>query len=1054
VVVVAESVEGAVKVIEGGDSRRLIRGKKGSSREKVGFVFSGQGSQYVEMGKGLYETQKEYREEVRRCAEMFRQEMGEDLIELLYGKGDREEREAKLMDTAVAQAALYTVEVGMSKMLMKWGIRPDVMIGHSIGEYVAASISGVLEIEEAVKVVSLRGRLMSEAQEGRMIAIEMAEAEAEEMIRGIGGVWIAAVNGARRCVLSGEKEAIEEMENEVKRRGRVSQRLRTGRAFHSEMMREAAEKLAREMRRVKMRDGEIEYMSNVTGKVMRVEELEGGEYWGRQMVERVRFWEGIEEMRSAGVSMLIELGPGRSVSRVEGKRIGLEVERVMNVRGEVVEEEEQVARVIGGMWARGAEVDWEKYYEGERRRRVGVPGYAFQRKRFWLEMQQADESKNGNHTSNKKLDIKDWFYIPSWKRTIPAVSPGYDNQPPAAGCCLVFAGDSELASEMVKRLRQQNREVISVAQGQDFNVIDEELYTINPALPENYDLLFKDLRKRNKSLNCILHLWAVTPGEPPIPGKESFASAQSSGFYSLLYIAQALGRDAAPHNVHIWVFSNGLHDITGDELLQPEKATLLGACKVIPKECPNLSCRSIDIVLPQGQSEKGDELAEQLMRELGIKSSETVIAYRGGHRWAQSYEAVSLEETKDRPSLLREKGVYLITGGLGGIGLALARYLAESVQARLVLVSRSALSHSDENDVTEKINKVSELEELGAEVLALAADVADEEQMRSVISQVNDRFGSLHGVIHAAGVAGGGVIQLKLQDAASSVIAPKASGALIIDRVLEGVKLDFLVLCSSITSITGEFGQVDYCAANAFLDAFASREAFRRKKRVVSINWSAWREVGMAVNTDLPPALKVIRERELNERGILPQEGVEVFKRVLSCHSGPQILVSTRPLVSIMNQPDSFNNSQEMMKIEEIEAAMSSMPSHSRPNLETAYAAPRNEIDQKICNIWQDSLGIEKVGINDNFFDLGGTSLTAIKVISALNKDLAANVPVASLYDGLTIAYLSDLVGGDSGGDALAQASQQAQDRREKMLLRKQYFQSRRSAREGKLPAR
>jgi NAD(P)-dependent dehydrogenase (short-subunit alcohol dehydrogenase family) len=318
---------------------------------------------------------------------------------------------------------------------------------------------------------------------------------------------------------------------------------------------------------------------------------------------------------------------------------------------------------------------------------------------------------------------------------------------------------------------------------------------------------------------------------------------------------KALGSQALTP-VDLTVVSSGLHEITGDEPLHPVNATSIGACLVIPQEYPNFSCRCIDLDERDLESAAGvQRVVDQLRRELSEPGGNEVIGFRGRHRWLRDFDSVVVRDT---PSTLRSHGTYLITGGLGGVGSAIAEYLANETRAKLVLLGRSALppekdwdahSHSAASDdtVRQRIAAVRKCRQLGAEVLVLQADVTNPEEMRRAVELARGRFGEIHGVIHAAGVAGGGLIQSRALEDVRAVVAPKVRGALVLDELLREDKLDFFLLCSSINAVVGGPGQSDYCAANAFLDAFAHERMRRSRDLTVSVNWDTWSETGMAV---------------------------------------------------------------------------------------------------------------------------------------------------------------------------------------------------------------
>ncbi|MEM6404115.1 MAG: SDR family NAD(P)-dependent oxidoreductase, partial [Cyanobacteria bacterium P01_D01_bin.116] len=637
-------------------------------------------------------------------------------------------------------------------------------------------------------------------------------------------------------------------------------------------------------------------------------------------------------------------------------------------------------QTLGRLWLTGVEIDWSRFYTQERRHRIPLPTYPFERQRYWIEPNK--QSQNGHQTPvslGKKPDIANWFYIPFWKPSLPPIQIEEQEIVSSKSSALVFIDECGLGSKLVSCLEStENQDIITVKIGEKFTKLSEFEYTINPGNNYDYDVLIQELFQQNRLPKTIIHLWNVTPSNEQELEIEQVEKAQTTGFYSLLFIAQTLGKLETTDDFLLTVISNDLQSVTGNEELCPQKATLLGPVKVISQEYSNINCRSIDVVLPENGNWLEEKLIEQLITEIKVASGEKLIAYRGVNRWVQGFEPVRFEKaTADLPRL-REKGVYLITGGLGGIGLVLAEYLAQTVQAKLVLVGRSALpekkewqqwltSHDETDSTSRKIRKIEELERNGASVLAVSADVANEEQMQNVIAQTQQQFGQLNGVIHGAGVPGGGVIQRKTPEEAQSILSPKVRGTVVINSIVKDIELDFLILISSSTSVLGGFGQVDYCGANAFLDALAHHKT-KKGTFTTSINWDAWQEVGMAVNTGLPQYLQESRIEGLKE-GILPDEGVDAFLRTL-VNTIPQVLISTSDFLEQLKR----NNYEQIQSLEFLENVKESNSKYPRPELTNEYIAPRNEIEQKLANIWQDVLGIEKIGIYDNFFELGGDS--------------------------------------------------------------------------------
>ncbi|MCA1995170.1 MAG: SDR family NAD(P)-dependent oxidoreductase, partial [Coleofasciculus sp. S288] len=657
---------------------------------------------------------------------------------------------------------------------------------------------------------------------------------------------------------------------------------------------------------------------------------------------------------------------------------------------------------------------WSGFYANERRCRIPLPTYPFERQRYWIERQKNTGAVNLKEEAlEAKLDIRDWFHIPSWKRVAPPVFFESEQLIERSQCWLVFLDECGIGSQIVERLQGENQEVIVVKQGQQFGKLNQQEYTINPEKRDDYDTLFRELFTLNKIPKTIVHFWNVTSNDRERFGLEGLEQTQALGFYSLLFLAQAIGEQNITDSLRIDVVSNNMQEVLDSSELCPEKATILGPCKVIPQEYSNITCRSIDITLPPSNTRQWQQLIDQLIVELVAGVSESIIAYRGNHRWVQCFEPLPVEGETLRTAKLRSGGVYIITGGLGGIGLAIAQHLAKAIQAKLVLIGRSGLpakaewkqwlsSHEEDNPISIKIKNVQTVEELGAEVLVLAADVADFKQMQVAIERVRDRFSKIHGVIHAAGVADGSIIQLKTPEMSANVLNPKVKGTLVLEAVLKDEQPDFWVLFSSMNAIIGGLGQVDYCAANAFIDAFAHYNNYRRNIPTISINWDSWQvnnlqDAFMSFSPELQAGLRQMRERY----GIAFQEGIDALWHIVSSQQ-PQVVVSTRNLQTLLEEDEVLAAASLLENIEKLRPKSTQL----RPNLKTAYVAPRNETESKIADIYQELLGIDRIGVYDNFFDLGGHSLIGIQLISRLRQEFQVELSLRFIFEAPSVAEL------------------------------------------------
>ncbi|MBR8835866.1 MAG: KR domain-containing protein [Stigonema ocellatum SAG 48.90 = DSM 106950] len=1007
---VCQDLKEAIIALKSPDCQRVFTQFLEPKKRSIAFMFPGQGAQYVNMSWELYQTEPIFRDLVDLCCKQLKPHLRLDLRYALYPGEEQEQQVAEqLKQTYISQSALFVTEYALAKLWMAWGVCPQVMIGHSIGEYVAACLAGVFSLEEALVLVATRGRLMQQLPHGSMLSVSLPE---KEIIPLLGEkLSLAANNASSLCVVSGTTDAINDLQNRLLAQGVDCRRLQTSHAFHSEMMNPILEEFTLAVKRVNLKPPEIPFVSNLTGTWITLEQATSANYWAEHLRSSVRFSEGITELLKDTERILLEVGPGRTLSTFT-MRHQIEAQVVLSSIRHPQDQQSDVAfllNTLGRLWLAGVQVDWSEFYADQRRHRIPLPTYPFERLRYWIAPEKAFTAIAIAKNKPKKLNIADWFYIPSWKRSMLPQPFKTEFQAVAPGCWLVFVDECGLGEKMVKHLALAGQDAIAVRVGEQFNHQSDRLYTINPQQRQDYDTLLTELGTLGKKPRTIVHLWSVTEVAHP-------ESAETLGFYSLLFLAQAMGEQNLMDAIEIGIVSNNMQQVTGLEVLCPEKALVLGPCKVMPLEYPNITCRSIDIdlVLPLKQTWQEEKLIDQLLAELTTKAAEDrVIAYRGFHRWVQDFQPVQLDGDVERNPRLRDSGVYLITGGLGGVGLALAEYLAQTVQAKLILMGRSPipnhseweqwlLNHEPQDAVSSIIRKLQTIVALGAEVMVVSADITNLEQMSAAIQKANHQFGQIHGVIHAAAVPGGGMIQLTTLEAAASALAPKVRGTRVLDVLFKDTQLDFFVLCSSLSSFTGGPGIVDYTAENAFLDAFAHYRTSQNSSFTISINWDRWKGLGMAVAVEARH--KAIIGEDLRE-GMTVSEGIEAFRRIHSCATVPQVIVSTQNVPTQFHSQDSVKSFKNQLALVNL-----SKPTYPRPQLGNAYVAPSNEIESTLADIWQQILGVEPVGIDDNFFELGGDSLFAAQIVSRLCKTFEIELPYKSFLNAPTVAELAEVM--------------------------------------------
>ena len=1042
--VVVQELDDVVEVLESSDLQRVFTRYREPANWQIVFMFPGQGAQYVNMGRELYQTEPIFREQIERCCELLNYHLGLDLRTILYPSEEHIEAAAQqIKQTSLTQPALFVVEYALAQLWMAWGISPQAMIGHSIGEYVAACLAGVFSLEDALALVAIRGRLMQRLPEGSMLAVPLSKQALEPMLDE--KLSLATVNAPESCVVSGTIEAICEFQERLTHQGLECRRLHTSHAFHSQMMDSITEPFKEQVNQVKLSPPEIPFISNVTGAWITVAEATDPNYWAMHLRQTVRFSEGITELLQPPERIFLEVGPGQTLSTLTRKQKKGEQVILSSLRHpqDPSSDVAVLLNTLGKFWMEGVQIDWSGFYKHEQRHRIPLPTYPFERKKYWIQAQSGSTPVTQlREFLHKKPNITDWFYIPVWKRS--RLLESFDNKEMGGqdSCWLIFIDECGIGPLIVENLQRNGQSVISVRVGERFAKVSDQSYVIDPQQIDDYEALLHAIGLRYGAPKTIIHLWGITTDTQDASNIKGFETSQYLGFYSLLWFVQALGKQSFTDSLQITVVTNTVFDVTGNESLHPEKATVLGPCRVIPREYPNISCQAIDIAMLASETQLQEKLVDQILGEIRSGSTDSLVAYRGHHRWVQNFEAFPLEEVFLGKSRLRQGGVYLVTGGLGGIGLTLAEHLAQTVQAKLILLGRNGLpernewsewlaSHDVSHDVSRKILKVQALEELGAEVLVIGADTTNLEQMQDAISLATEHFGKIHGVIHNAGIAGGGTIQLKTPQVAASVLAAKVKGTLVLDTIFEKSQLDFLVLSSALSSgsILGRFGQVDYCGANAFLDAFAHQKSSTGNLLTIAINWKVWQEVGMAVNTPVSDERRKRHQESLKE-GIAPKEGIEAFSRILQ--SGlPQVVVSPGDL-----QAQIENEKRNLFYVTAEALASENIPQvlHSRPNLGNDYVPARNEVEKIIANTWQQVLGIEQIGIHDNFFELGGDSIISIQIVSILKKQLNIDIPVVLIYERPTISSLTETLSSSdtNESDRFAQNKSRGEERRQK----------------------
>jgi acyl transferase domain-containing protein len=1005
----------AIDLLNNPRPSKVFDGSFDKVERPVAFVFPGQGSQYAGMGKDIYDADGFFRSEVERCIGLLDSAAGADLWRVLFPEpGEHQNAEAKLQHTGQAQLALFVVSYSLARQLIKWGIRPDSMLGHSIGEFVAASLSGVMELEDALSLVTLRSKLMSGLAPGGMLALPLSEEETARAVRDMRGLSIAAVNGPKLSIISGPTASIDQIEESLFRQGISSKRLRVSHAFHSEMMEPILGEFAAAVARVRLCPPGIPYISNVTGTWITREQATSPEYYARHLRQTVLFHKGIVELMAEPDRVIVEVGPGGSVKSALGGENGLSGGRVtietVGHRRATDQDQSSLMAALAKIWVCGVGIDWDSVHQGEQRNRLPLPTYPFERRGYWIA---APENGSGTEekAADKQPDLSKWFYHQSWKRA-PLVLRSDAAANGTTRCSLLFADGLGISEGIVKSLESAGADCVVVRTGGIFEKFSDSLYSIDPMDGSAYLRLLRTIRESGKKPDLILHCWNESLIAANWPAE--LASTVPLGYCSLLYLAQAIGEMAGPETVEILAVTNQVHDVIGSERMNPAAALGLGLCKVIPLEYTNVVCRSIDIAAAELPGPVTEDAGRELGAEAIAGSSDRMVAYRNGHRWSAEITAIAIDLNALPQPVIRPDAAYLITGGMGEIEFEIARHLAELGATKLVITGLPSLSAGGtwldcrpemlEPSEAMVADRLDQLKQCGVELLADSTQAGDREGMIATLELSRSRFGRIAGVVHTALATGGGMIQLKSLETSKAVFAPKVAGTNAIIKALDGQSLDFLILFSTTLSITGVFGQADYCGANSYIDAFAGYGRACYRANMVSINWDItswerWQEEAMTSAVELQSQIRELRER----CGITPKEAVRCLDIALALDR-PQVIVSARNFLQVL---ESQTRSAADEFLNQIASAGLSRSGQEATPTSQAYVAPAGEIEQAIAVIWRDVFGIDQIGRNDDFFSIGGNSLVAIQVISRLRKELNVDLPMSGLFEHTTISRLA-----------------------------------------------
>lgn len=660
-------------------------------------------------------------------------------------------------------------------------------------------------------------------------------------------------------------------------------------------------------------------------------------------------------------------------------------------------------RKICEMYINGSDIKWESFYKGEKAKRVSLPAYQFDRSRCWIDI--SDDRIRALY-----FEGKGFFHNIAWYRSDLLKE---ENSFKDENIVLLSRGSSG-PNQLVNMLKDNKINILEVVYEAGNNKTEGK-YSFEGEYKELDDFI---QYMKTAGITKIIHA-LTTENEKEIEDISSLENCQKIGAINLFQLVKGLVMNGLSKEIEIIILSNNVIEVTGNEqVIYPENATIFGLAKVINIECPRIKCRCIDV-------EKVTAI-QILMNEILFGKEDKLVAFRENVRYLPKLKSVDITAVERRKFEIKYDGVYLITGGSGGLGLEIARFISSKCNVKIILTGRSSIPQRSEWDsiigssqddrLVQKLKEIMAIEKSGTDVDYCQADVSDYYQMKLVINQLKQKHGKIDGILHAAGITEDSLIVNKSQSSFKRVLSPKVAGTWILNELTKDQKLDFFVLFSSISSIAGIGGQCDYVAANYYLDSFA-QYLKRKGVNVLSVNWAAWKETGMAFNAgaNYDGFFKAIKTcKALFAFDLLLNR--KISNAIVGEMNYKSDMVKRGMLYDLKISDELMVLGKEGDKNAIIADQSTILQGVSNVLLSGRQGDDYTELEKKIAGVWGNVLGIYEVNINENFFDMGGNSILAIKMEVEMEKaglilttdDLNINNTVAKIA-----AFLNNKQAGD-----------------------------------------
>lgn len=955
---------------------------------QIAFIFTGQGSQYHQMGYELYQSSATFKNTIDYCEQILNKYLEKPITEILF----KRENEELLNQTIYTQPALFVIEYALAKLWLTWGIKPAIVMGHSVGEYVAATVAGIFSLEDALKLIAYRGKLMQKLPlDGGMVCLFTNLTTAKNLISQYSDkLEISAINGDSNIVISGYQTDVDKLIIDAENQHIKAKKLSVSHGFHSFLMQPILSEFETIAQEIEYNLPRLPIISNVTGTINN-HDIATAEYWVNHIIKPVHFSQSVEYLQQQNYQVFLEIGGKPILLGMAKYLLGSEKENKEYFYLPSLKHDasnwQTLLTSLAELYCLGVKINWASFYQDyPSYKKISLPNYPWQNKRYWL----GDENNPQNLT-------EDWLYKLNWlkSKTLPVNNDKKNSY-------LIFAQEECIGEKIANQLISQGNQVYLIYKGEEYQQQGNSFW-LNPHEAEDYQKLWQDI---NQPIDKIIYFWGLQ--ELAKTETLDLKKTQFFGCLPVIYLLQSLVINA--HDSKLWLITEASQAVTHQEKINPQGGSLWGLGKVIAVEHPEYWGGIIDVdnlslrLDNNHNSENKDfdhEMAQidrnLLWATINNDTPENMIAIRGENIYYPRLQKQYHSDIKNSAKIsFNPDSSYLITGGLGALGIQCANWLIRQGAKQIILMSRRQPSETIQR-------QLDSWQKQGVKILIANGDVSNLEDLRLVFQKITSSFSPLKGIIHSAGILADGILTTLTADKLESVMSPKIQGAWNLHHLSLDLSLDFFINFSSVASLLGSAGQGNYGAANGYLDSFAS---YRHSLNLpaLTINWGGF-DVGM---TEL-------KQHSLSASGI----------ELINVHDG----------INLLGELINYNLPQMgVMKIDWAKVAQKFPNLSASPYLSNIIA----KIDQKtfthqaVNNLFREltqadseeraillvdyltkaiatilNLPPKKINPDENLLDLGMDSLMVMEAINYLKTDLQLMIYPREFYDRPRISALA-----------------------------------------------